>query len=324
MASTNTYTPIVRLAEDVEDKIYNFSPSDTPLVSSIGRTKVSAHFHEWTADTYRAANGANAAQEGAAAVFAAAAQPVNYGNRTQIVQQTVSVSGTGEAVRKYGRDSEVARLKSKAMVELKKDIEAAAIGNATAIAHAAGVGGQMRGLFGWVATNDSLGVGGVSPNPTTNTAPTAGTLRALTQTLVDDVIMGVYNSGGDAQVLLVSPSHKRAVSNFIDASVQRTNEVTTFKGKIAYYTAYSVYGHDFGNTMVVPDRVMSSGGAGLVNTAYVVDYDKLQLGQLRPFQSKKIGPAGDSEDWQILTEVTLIVDQEATLGAVRDLTATGL
>ena len=66
------------------------------------------------------------------------------------------------------------------------------------------------------------------------------------------------------------------------------------------------------------------GGAGLVNTAYLLDYDKIKLGQLRTMQTSELAKVGDSEQWQMLTELTLVVGQESTLGAIRDLTPTGL
>jgi hypothetical protein len=323
--ATLTTNNVVRVAEDVEDRIYNFRPSDTPLVSSISRTKVTSKFHEWTADTYRAPNPANAAIEGADATFPTPGQPGQYNNRTQIIQDSMKISGSTEAVKKHGRASEVSYQKTKKMVELKKDIEAAAIGNATAVTdNGTSTAGQMRGLYGWVATNNSLGAGGVAPNPQTNTAPTAGTLRALTEQLVKDVILAVYTNGGDADVLLVSPAHKQKVSSFT-GNVQRTNEVADGQRSenVRLNTAFTFYGHDFGVTKCVPNRVMSGAGAGLINTAYVVDYDKISLGQLRPFQTTELARTGDAEAWQILTEVTLIVRQESTLGAIRDLTATG-
>lgn len=317
-------TPVVRLAEDVEDKIYNFRPTDTPLISSIKRKKVSGVYHEWTADTYRAPVLTNAAIEGADATFAAASQPGQFNNRTQIFQDTISVSGTAEAVKKYGRESEVARLKTKKMVEIKKDIEASAIANgAAATDNGSDTAGKMRGLFGFIYTNDSVGAGsGASPIPSSNTAPVAGTLRAFEESILKTVIQGVYESGGDANVLMLTPAHKVRSSTF-SGNVQRTNEVGK-GGSTILQTSYGIYGHEFGETKVVPNRVM--GGittAGTTNTAYVLDYDKISQGQLRGFQTKKLADVGDSEQWQILTEVTLIVGQESTLGAIRDLTATG-
>lgn len=231
------------------------------------------------------------------------------------------MSGTTEVVKKYGRKSEVAYLKTRKMVELRRDIEAAAIGNATAVTGTSGVAGQMRGLHGFIATNDSLGAGGVSPDPQTNTAPTAGTLRPFAEADLKTVIQGVYQNGGSADVIMVSPQHKVRTSTFT-GGVQRTNEVAK-KAEVVLQTSYTFYGHEFGTSTVVPNRVMGTGGAGLTNTAYVLDYDKVKLGQLRPFQSTELAQVGDAQNWQILTEVTLVVPQESTLGAVRDLTATG-
>lgn len=323
-ANTLITNNVVRIAEDVEDKVYNFRPSDTPLVSAIGRVPVENRFHEWTADTYRAPNPANAAIEGADATYAVISQPGQYNNRTQIIQDTMSISGTTEAVRKYGRSSEVSYQGTKKMVELKKDVEAAAIANGTAVTGTSGVAGQMRGLYGFVATNNSLGASGVAPNPQTNTAPTAGTLRAFTEPLLKTVIASVYTNGGNCDALLVSPSHKQLVSAFT-GNVQRTNEVAEQFGSVkgpspaVLQTAFTFYGHDFGVTKVIPNRVMTGSGAGLINTAYVVDFDKIKLGQLRPFQRKELAQVGDATNYQILTEVTLVVPQESVLGAVRDL-----
>jgi hypothetical protein len=64
---------------------------------------------------------------------------------------------------------------------------------------------------------------------------------------------------------------------------------------------------------------MSGAGAGLINTLYVVDSDKIALGQLRPFEREQMATIGDARNWQVRTEVTLLVKQESTLGAVRDL-----
>lgn len=318
-------TPVVRLKEDVEDSIYNYRPTDTPLTSSIKRKKVSAVLHEWTADIYRAPVLTNAAIEGADATFAVPSQPTNYSNRTQIFQDTVSVSGTAEAHGKYGRQSEINRLLVKKGTEVKKDIEASVIANgATVTDNGSDTAGKLRGLYGWAATNNSLGGGSAAaPVPTSNTAPVAGDKRAFAESDLKTVIRKVYENGGDASVLMVTPLHKVRASSFSD-NVQRTNEVGK-KGDVLLQTSYSIYGHDFGETKIVPNRVMGAiSSAGTSNTAYLLDYDKLALGQFRPFQKTQLARKGDSEQWQILTELTLIVGQESTIGAIRDLYANGV
>ncbi len=308
---------VVRLKEGVIDEIYNFRPSDSPLVSMIGRETTDSDFVEWTADTYRTPDPANAAIEGADATYAVQTQPGTFNNRHQIFQDTFSVTNTAERVKKYGRAKETARLRTKKMVELKRDIEAATIGSGVTVTRNGSTAGRLRGLFGFIATNNSLGASGVAPNPTTNTAPTAGTLRALTEAFVKTVITACYQNGGDAAALLVSPSHRVVVSTFT-GNVTRFNEVSGPQ-KQTLNTSFQFYGHEFGVTKIVPNRVMAGAGAGLINTAYIVDPDKVALGQLRPLESEELAVIGDAKNFQVRTEVTLLVKQESTLGAVRDL-----
>lgn len=314
-----TYT-VVGMKEDVDDKIYRVSPEETPFISMIGRESVDATTPEWQRDSLRSP-ASNAAVEGADASYAAQAQPERLSNKTQIIQDTLSITGTTERVAKYGRDKESARLKAKKMVELKKDIEWSAIANGAFVAGAAAVARQMRGLYGWVATNNELGAGTpAAPVIATNTAPVAGTLRALDEATLKSLILKVYNSGGKAEVLMVSPSHKQKVSSFT-GNVTRFNDVSS--KAVRLQTSFSVYGHDFGETKVVPNRVMTGDGAGLINTAYLIDAEQCKLGVLRPFSSTPLAKVGDADNFQILTEVTLKVNEEKALGAIRDLTATG-
>ncbi len=311
-----TYT-VVGQKESVDDQIYRVTPEETPFVSMIRRRSVDAVTPEWMRESLRAP-AANAAVEGADATYSAQTQPERLSNKTQIIQDTLSVTGTTEAVGKYARESEVARLKAKKMVELKKDIEFHAIGNGAFVAGNSSTARQMRGLYGWIATNNELNTGGAAPVISTNTAPTLGTLRAFTEALVKANILKVYQSGGKAEVLMVSPSHKQTASTFT-GNVTRFNDVSN--KAVRLQTSFSVYGHDFGETKVVPNRVMTGAGAGLINTAYLLDAEQCELGVLRPFKSKRLADIGDAENHQILTEVTLVVREEKALGAIRDLTA---
>lgn len=58
---------------------------------------------------------------------------------------------------------------------------------------------------------------------------------------------------------------------------------------------------------------------GLSKAAYLVDPDKCALGQLRGFESEQMATVGDAKQWQIRTEVTLIVRDEKPLASILDL-----
>lgn len=315
-----TYT-VIGMKEEVDDKIYRVSPEETPFVSMIGRKSVDSTTPEWQRISLRAA-ASNAKVEGLDATYAAQPQPERLSNKTQIISDTLSVTGTTERVAKYGRDKEVSRLKAQKMVELKKDIEWSAINKGAFVAGGASTAREMRGLYGWIETNNELNSDtGVAPDVSANTAPVAGTLRAMTEDELKALILKVYNAGGKAEVLMASPNHKQKISTFT-GGVQRVQDVGG--GKLQ--TSFSVYAHDFGQTKVVPNRVMvgtSGTDRGLVNTAYVLDPEQCKLGVLRPFQATQLAKVGDAENHLILTEVTLQVNEEKALGAWRDLTATG-
>lgn len=278
-------------------------------------------YHEWTRDSYRTPDGTNGAVEGADAAYSAQTQPGPLNNRTQIFQDTLSVSNTAETVKKYGRASEINRLKAKKMIELRRDIEAAAIGSGAAVTGTGSVAGKMRGLYGFIATNASVGATtGVAPNPVTNTAPVAGTARAISDTLVKAAVLAAYTNGGDASMFLVSPAQKQKFSA-LTGNVTKQQNIPSSKadGSIVLNTAYTFYGHDFGVTKIVPDRVMAGSGAGLTASAYLIDADKCALGQLRGFESEQMATTGDAKQWQIRTEVTLVVRDEKPLASILDL-----
>jgi hypothetical protein len=319
---TNTLiTPsVVKVKEDVIDQIYNFNPSDAPLVSMLERQGVDNVYTEWQRDQYRTPDGTRAAIEGADATYAAQTEPTLLNNRTQIFQDTVSVSNTAERVKKYGRDSESKRLRMKKMIELKRDQEAAYISSGATVTGTSGVAARTRGLYGFL-TLDSFGATGVSPDPTTNTAPVSGTDRALTEQMIKDGIQSCYEQGGDGSIILCSPAHKVKISTFT-GNVQRTNEVGG-RSAAVLNAAFDFYRSDFGVTKIVPNRVQATAVVGLNDTLYIVDADKMANGVLRGFESEQLATVGDAKNWQVRTESMLIVRDEKPMYAIRDITVTG-
>jgi hypothetical protein len=88
--------------EDLEDVIWDVSPTETPFSSMVSKGKAKAKYHEWQTDTLAAA-AANAALEGADASALTATPTVRLRNYCQILTKTAKVSGTQEAVDKACR-----------------------------------------------------------------------------------------------------------------------------------------------------------------------------------------------------------------------------
>jgi hypothetical protein len=286
----------------------------------IERTDIDNVYFEWQRDSYRTPDPTRAAIEGADASYAAQTQPGLLNNRTQIFQDTVSVSNTAERVKKYGRAKEARRLCTKKMIELKRDIEAAALSGGATVTGTSGVAGKLRGLNGFV-TNRVFGATGAAPDPTTNTAPVNGTDVSVTEAMLKTGLQTAYQNGGSGSIVMCSPAHKVKISTFT-GNVQRTNEVGT-KAAAVLNAAFDFYRSDFGVTKVVPNRVQTVAVTGLNDTIYILDTDKLALAQLRPFEKEQMATVGDAENWQVRTEVSLLVRDEKPLYVIADILAAG-
>lgn len=313
MATYQTYTAI-GMREDLSDVIYNISPTDTPFMSSIGKTKATATYYEWETDSL-AAPALGGAVEGADASSITASPTTRIGNRTQIFTKSVAVAGTLEAVDKAGRKSEKAYQLAKVSAELKRNIELTLLSNQVSAAGNSSTARTMGGLQAWLSTNYDGGTSGVAGSGGT-TARTDGTDRTFTETILKTVVAEVYTAGGTPKVLMVNPAHKQVVSAFAGIAAQRymapSNEPTTIIG------AADVYMSDFGTISVVPNRFMNSTNAG-DETAFLVDPDMAAVAYLRPFQTIELAKTGDSEKTQLLAELTLEVKNEAAHGIIADL-----
>lgn len=312
MPTYQTYTAI-GMREDLSDVIYNISPTDTPFMSSIGKNKATATYHEWQTDSLDAA-ALGGAVEGADASSITASPTTRIGNRTQIFTKSVAVAGTLEAVDKAGRKSEKAYQLAKVSAELKRNIELTLLSNQVTATGNSSTARTLGGLQAWLNTNyDGAGTAGSGGT----TARVEGTNRTFTETILKTVVAEVYTAGGTPKVLMVNPAHKQLVSAFAGIAAQRymapSNEPTTIIG------AADVYMSDFGTISVVPNRFMNSTNGGN-EVAFLVDPDMAAVSYLRPFETIELAKTGDSEKTQLLAELTLEVKNQAAHGIMADLT----
>jgi hypothetical protein len=283
--------------EDVEDIIYDISPTETPFLSSIGSGTASATLHQWQEDSL-AAVGTNAAVEGADAGTASADPTVLKTNNTQIFTKVVQVSGTAESVGKYGRSSELAYQIAKKGKEMKRDIEHAFVGAKQA--GTAGDGSTARQLTSY---HGQIAAGTTSSN--------GGTDRTFTEALLLDVLQSVYEEGGNPNQLQVTPSHSVTVAEFAAASGRQRD----FREGTRLVNVVDIYVSPFGEVSVVPNRFLDA------NSALVVDTEYWSRAVLRPMQTIVLAKTGDSDKRQMLTELTLVCENSKASGLIDDLTA---
>jgi hypothetical protein len=314
MAAYDRYTAI-GAREDLTDVIYDISPTDTPIMSSIGKTKATSVTHEWQTDSLAAATTANALVEGASASEGTITPTTRLANLTQIVGKTVMVSGTLLASDLAGRKSEMAYQLAKASAEIKRDIETIITANQGQAAGSSGsTARKMGSLLSYIKTNTSkngTSLTGVDPTTLGVSTRTDGSTRAFTETILKDVIAKVFASGGTPSALFVSPAQKQVVSAFTGLAAQRYQVPTS--GQATILAGADLYQSDFGVLQIVPNRFMRT------RDALVLDPEYAALAYLRPFQTNDIAKVGDADKKQILAELTLEVRNEAAHGGAFDL-----
>lgn len=310
---SNTVTTYATVGnrEDLIDKVFMISPTDTPFVSAISQTGATAIYHEWQTDAL--SSPANVALvEGADASYTAEAPTVRLGNYSQIVGDSFSVSNTQEAV-KHAGPNQIARLQAKTMMQLKKDIEYSALLNTTSATGSSSVARQMKGVFGWNSTNYIGGSGGSAPvagNP--GTAPVAGTAQAYTETLLKQALQEAYIAGGNVDMLILTPAGKQVQSSFT-GNITRMQDVNN-DGKVTLKTSCTIYQSDFGEVTCVPNRVITG-----AKEVFGIDTDMWSLAVLRGMTTEELATTGDARNFQIRWEGTLEARNQASGFTIADL-----
>lgn len=313
--------------EELADKIYQITPEETPFVSLIGRKSISSIHPEWQTDTLGAVDLNNNQPEGNDWTYDAITPTVRVGNYAQISDKRIVISRTQDVVSKAGRKSEVAREVAKKGVELKIDIEGILLSNQASSA-GSGNGASNRKLGGmraWLSTNDNMDGGGSSGGFNSGTglvvAASNGSQRAFDKTQLDATILSTYNAGGSPSVLMVSPYVKTVFSGFMSATagVAPQRYATPKSGQTTIVGAADTYLSDFGEISVVPNRQMARAGGTVARNAFLIDPKMVHMGVLRPIGIEKPGQTGDAEKRVMVTEYTLVVNNEAAHGVIADL-----
>lgn len=304
---TLTTTQIASVKEDLSNIISMISPEETPFVTAIGKTKASATKHEWLRDELAAANKDNAAVEGADATDTTRAGPIRLANQSQIFTKDVRVSGTLQAVSTAGTSDELARQIAKAGKELKRDIESALVSDNGSVAVGAR---KLGGAEAWIKTNADHGVGGVTEGYAGGAVGevTAGTGRALTESMFVGMLQGIWEAGGDPKKVIAPGTLKSKISTFAAGGTKQQNA----KEK-TIHQAVDVYVSDFGTVDLIPHRFMSS------TTIIGFDPELWNQAVVRGIEKKALAKTGDSEKFMLVTELTLECLNEAGNGKIADL-----
>lgn len=341
--------------EDLANFITMITRDETPFMSSIGKAKATAIYHEWQTDELAApgnsrigegqdyvAPGAGAQTPAVGADFAAVGpHRTRLGNYTQINGKTVAVSGTRRAVDQAGVADEYAYQLKKRGTEMRRDVEHDLVntGNVSAAVGAQnGDGRTMGGYHAFINDAATVKFAGTGGSVSAGGADGTGVITlaneedrgALSLSLIDEVMQAIYEEGGKATKIMLSPKLRRDFSDLMvtDSGVRRNIDAD---GKLRQ--SVDIYMSDFGDLMVVPNYIMglnapaagaNGGGAGNLadfgnSSALIYDPMWFAMATLRPMQEVEVGQRGDSTVGMFVEEMTLEVKNPKGCGAIYNL-----
>lgn len=309
--------------EQFANRIYDISPDETPVVSSIGRGNMKNTYKSWLLDKLADPDANNAAIDGDDFAGDPIGTTKRVGNFAQILRKDIVITDRVQAVDKAARRSELARQTMRKGLETRRDLETIVTGGQAAREGDDTTPGLFAGMGAWYTSNAKRNTGGASA-PLSNgqsgfpnaAATDAATTRPLSETLVLDAVQDAWKLGGMPTKCIVGGQMKRRISNYLFTTDARI--ATQYQDQQKKLSAASVIGSvdywltDFGTLEVIPDRFSRERDVHIIDPEYwSVDY-------LRSYQVKRMGKTGDNEKRVMLMDATLCSKQEAASAIVAD------
>ena len=291
--------------EDLSNIIYNISPMQTPFMSSIGKKNINNVVFDWQTESLPTPSAAGQL-EGFELSRSTATATTSVSNVAMISKRDAAVTGSQDASDPAGKRSEMAHQLAIMSKALKRDMEEALCQKGAKTTGNATTARVTGGFESWITSNDSRGTSGASTGG--GAAPTDGTQRALTETLLKDTLQLCFENGGEPSMAICGPHNKQVISGFTGRTQARQMiDANTVEASV------SVYSSDFGELKIVPSNRSRE------RSLLLVDPEFAKVSYLRDFQTIDISTIGDAETKMIVVEYGLEVSNEAAHGVVADL-----
>ncbi|MBE3610489.1 SU10 major capsid protein [Campylobacter californiensis] len=301
-------TQRVGLAPSVYDKILLIGSDETPILSLMGKSKVSSTKHSWITDTL-AEPKKNAQLEISDFVGDDKSSKVELFNNTQIFTSNVMVSKTMQAVKTYGGD-ELAHEVSKKAKEHKADIEYALLGLGrdsnvkTSVfkaptARTDTTASEMAGLFYYVAKGASAFSSGKRGNVLAfdSSGDWQGTAGVLTEDILSQILQQIWDSGATPKDVFIGANLKKAINKI--ATRQFGNDKSINTRVVSLET-------DFGKVNFRMHRLLSA-KFGLEDVLIAGDFSYAKNGLLIPTTIEDVSTSKTAKQKRYYTESALEV-----------------
>jgi len=221
-------------------------------------------------------------------------------NYSQIFTETVSISGSMDAVSLQGVDREFDYQVINRLRELMRQLEQSVISGVKAASTGQGsasVRRTMGGILNFIAGS--------------NAVIQDESAAALTEAKLNQAIRACWERGGRPNAIVVNGFQKRKISSFISSGLRYASNDTNLKQMVDTYES------DFGVQRVILSRWVPA------DKVLLLDLDKIQVMPLagRSFHVKPLAATGDFRRAQVLGEYTLEVQNagDGGHGVITDL-----
>jgi hypothetical protein len=282
--------PATGLREDLADVISVIDQKNTPVTSRIkaGSDLTNGSVFSWQADSYNDPSFDGVLTNADVTTFDDPAKNrVLLSGRAQKFRRSIKVDDFAQNVDNIagvGKKKEMARGVSRALIELKRDMESAFCSDNESQEQAGVTPYKTRGLGKWIATSQTdlpVAASFVTPSASINTTATA----SLTEADVAAVLQSVYEQTGtiDTMDLVTGPNLKKRFSEFTRYSsgsntALSTRQYTASLNDRTVISTVDTYIGDFGTINLVPTLFNAKDQAAAVQSAhgYLLNMDMLE------------------------------------------------
>ena len=334
MSFSDTYNPnapsavtgqgsAVSNREDLTDVLSILAPEETPILSTLPKSRASSTFVEWTVDSLDTPSTAGVAEGADVTAFTDKfSGRARLGNYVQKFRRDYMVSDLQEAVDSVG-PAKIAQAEAKAIREIKRDIEATICSNnEMAVENGAGTAYGFRGLGRWIQSTAQA----TNPVPDDFLTPAASIKdqggTAITEAEFNDLITSIYRKTGttDSLTLVADTALRRTISDFARVGVNNENREFNHNGDSGTIKlSVELYQSDHGIVSVIngnPDCMPTTTPAN--ETGYLLNPEYAGIHELIPLGSTRLPNLGGGERGYVDCSLTLGVYHPQAHGKITD------
>jgi len=323
MAFSNTYDTTnngsaVSNREDLLDVLTILAPQETPVLSSASKSKATATFVEWTVDSLSSPVTTGVAEGADVTSFTDKfSNRARLGNYVQKFRRDYMVSDLQNAVDSVG-PAKVAQAESKAVREIKRDIEATLCStNDRSVENGAGTSYGMRGLGDWIDSGGPFDV----PSDYRTPAASIHAIGALTETVFNNLITSIYRVSGttNSLTLVADTALRRIISDFARTSASgdySVRQVSYPGGSGEIKLAVDMYSSDHGQVSIVNMNPDCAPDTTNKDTGYLINPDFLSVAELITLGSSRLPNLGGGERGYVDFTGTVCVKHPGAFGKI--------